>query len=174
MRPVVAHLRARFHHVFAYLDNLFGAARRSSLQCATSGDTKRLGEEILELFRKLGLLLHLCKCNLSGSKRVEILGIVVDTEKALFLLSAAKLSKIEIQARRLLRYAAQHRRQVRVTDIRRFAGIGNSVTPAVVDAHWRLRELFDSCKPCHVTEKGLLHGWGSTRLSQAAMRDLQW
>ena len=174
MRPVVAHLRARGHRVFAYLDDFFGAARRSSSKCATTGDTKLLGEEIQDLFRKLGLLLHPRKCDFSGSKRVEILGIVVDTEKALFLLSAAKLSKIEVQARRLLRYAAQHRRQVRVTHIRGFAGLGNSVTPAVVDARLRLRELFDSCKLRHVTEQGVLHGRGSTRLSHAAMRDLQW
>lgn len=98
---------------------------------------------------------------------------MVDTEKALFLLSAGKLSKIEVQARRLLRYAVQPRRHVRVTDIRRFSGLGNSVTPAVVDARLRLRELLDSFKPRHVIEQGLLHGRGSTRLSHAAMRDLQ-
>lgn len=69
---------------------------------------------------------------------------MVDTEKALFLLSAAKLSKIEVQARRLPRHAAQHRRHVGVTNNWCIASLGNSATPAVVDARLRLRELLDS------------------------------
>ena len=106
---------------------------------------------MLALFERLGPLLHPRKCDFLCSTRLEILGIFVDTRKKMLLLSAAKLSKTELQARRLIRYASQHRRYVRVTDIRRFAGLGNSVSPSVVDARLRLRELFDSTKvePCH-------------------------
>ena len=169
MQPVVALLRARGHRVFAYLDDLFGAACSSSWQGESTGDKEPLKEEIQELSRRMGLLLHPRKCHFSRIKHLEILFIVIDTEIARFLLSAAKLSKIKFHVHRLLRYATQYRRHVRVTDIRRFPGLGNSVTPAVVDDRLWLRELFDSFNLCHVTEQGLLHGGGSMRLSHAAM-----
>ena len=62
------------------------------------------------------------------------------------MLSPAKLAKVEVQARSLLRYASLHKRFVRVHDIRSFAGLGNSVSPAVVDARLRPRELFNCIK----------------------------
>lgn len=159
MKPVVAHLREKGHRVFSYLDDFFGSARGSGPHAASAADTRSLGEEVIALFARLGLLLHPHKCDFSGSRRLEIFGIVVDSEKEMFLLSVANLAKIEFQARRLLRYAAQHRRHVRVTDIRSFAGLRNSVTLAVVDARLRLRELFNCLTtghghtPPNITEK---------------------
>ena len=98
---------------------------------------------------------------------------MIETEKGLFLMSAAKLSEIAFQARRLLRYAPQHRCNVRLTDIQRFGGLEESVTPAVVGARLQLSELFDYCKPRHGTDHRLLHCRGSARLSHSVMRDLQ-
>ena len=146
MKAMVAHMREQGHRIFSYLDDFFGAALNSQGRPTSAKDTKEFGDAMVALFERLGLLLHPCKCDFSSSTRLEILGIVVDTRKAMMLLSAAKLSKIELQARRLLRYASQDLCYVRVTDIRRFAGLGNSVSLAVVDARLRLRELFDSTK----------------------------
>ena len=192
MKPVVAHLREKGHRVISFLDDFFGAARNSGPHGVSAADTRVLGDEMIALFAKLGLLLHPHMCDFSGSRRLEILGIVVDSEKELFLLSVSKLVKIEVQARRLLRYAAKHRRHVRVTDIRRFAGLGYSVIPAVVDARLRLCELFNRVTSrvaisqtaakgvsgridCYTSpEKALRGEKGSRRLSHAAMRDLQW
>lgn len=53
----------------------------------------------MELIPGLGLQLHPHTCDFTGRRQLEILGIVVDTSRALFLLSEAKLSNIETQAR---------------------------------------------------------------------------
>lgn len=198
MRPVVAFLRARGHRVFSYLDDFFGAARPSSIGPASREDTQMLGQEMRSLFTRLGLALHPDKCDFGGKRQLEILGIVVDTDRALFVLSPAKLRKVEGHARRLLRYASRNKRCVKATDIRQFAGLGNSVSPAVVDARLRLRELFNALadgmtnvtSTCHghvaslgQSERSRCHGAsngarsatkGRRRLSHAAMRDLQW
>lgn len=172
MRPVVVHLRSMGHRAFAYLDDFFGAARSSTTGPASPSDTDQLHTEMKALFSALGLQLRPDKCDFSGSRQLDILGILVDTERALFLLSKKKLSKIELQARQLLRYASQHKRYVRVKDIRKFAGLGNSVTPAVVDARLRLRELFNSIKLCHSCVTGHVHPRSNlTELSMSRVRN---
>jgi hypothetical protein len=96
MRPVVSYLRARGHRVFSYLDDFFGAgstARKDHL--ATEDDTVHDGKDIRVLFARLGLTLHPTKSNVVGSRALEILGILVDTRRAQFLLSLEKLRKIE-------------------------------------------------------------------------------
>ena len=90
MKPVVAHLREKGHRVFSYLDDFFCAASSSSTHGASAADRRVLGDEIIALFAKLGLLLHTHKCDFSGSRRLEILGIVVDSKKELFLLGVSK------------------------------------------------------------------------------------
>ena len=149
MRPVAAHLRGQGHRIFSYLDDFFGALRSSILGLSTVADTVKFGQEMKTLFRRLGLSLHRGMCDFSGTRRLEILGILVGTERAMFVLSAEKLRKVEQEARRLLRYASQHKRRLRVSDIHRFAGISNSLSPAVVYARLHLRELFDAVKVCH-------------------------
>lgn len=146
MRPVVTYLRGRGHRVFSYLVDFFGAARSATLGTSGVADITTLGDEMKSLFFALGLSLHPGKCDFSRTRRLEILGIVVDTEQQRFLLSPTKLRKIEVSARGLLHYASRHRRVVRARDIRRFARLGNSVSPALVDARLRLRELFNAFK----------------------------
>lgn len=183
MKSVVSYLQSRGHRIYSYLDDFFGAARRGEAHVpATPDATSDLGDEICTLFRKLGLTLYPQKCDFREQTRLEILGIVVDTELAMFALSPEKLFKIETQARRLLSYARDHRRFARVRDIRRFSGLGNSVSQAVVDARLRLRELFNSMcatQPVKNIEKtnsldSLKDMKGSVRISHAAIRDLRW
>jgi Reverse transcriptase (RNA-dependent DNA polymerase) len=86
MRPVVAHLRSKGHRVYSYLDDFFGAARTDDASASTmEGDTKRVGQDISELFRRLGLWLHPTKCDFSGQRALEVLGILVDTQRKMFL-----------------------------------------------------------------------------------------
>jgi ribonuclease HI len=145
MRPVVAHLRSRGHRIYSYLDDFFGAAATACAGApATEVDTQQAGRDISALFRRLGLWLHPTKCDFSGRRELEILGILVDTRRAMFLLSPTKLRKLETAARRLLAYASSHRRHVPARALRSFAGLGNSTNLAVVDARLRLRELFDA------------------------------
>jgi ribonuclease HI len=145
MRPVVSYLRAKGHRVFSYLDDFFGAgATPRNDHPATEADTARLETDMRSLFARLGLTLHPTKCDFAGSQSLEILGILVDTRRAQFLLAPEKLRKVEGAARRLLAHARTHRRYVSARALRSFAGLGNSTGLAVVDARLRLRELFDA------------------------------
>jgi hypothetical protein len=78
--------------VFYYLDDFFGdgyTARKDHPM--TEDDMVRAGNDIRALFARLGLTLHSTKCNFAGSRALKILGILVDTCRAQFLLSPAKL-----------------------------------------------------------------------------------
>lgn len=119
----------------------------------------------MELFSRLGLQEHPNKCEITVRHQLEILGIVVNTSRALFPLGAAKRAKFRTQARRLLCHTAQHRRFARVTDLCRFAGLINSVSTAVVDACVRLPEILYSLTASVTCQ---------ARLSDAGIQDLQW
>jgi hypothetical protein len=126
MRRVVTHLRSLGHQIYSYLDDLFGAAANANEKVpATEADTLQAGRDIESLFRRLGLWLHPTKCDLSGQRELEILGILVDTRRAMFILSPVKLRKLETAARCLLANAASHRRHVPTREPRSFAGLGN-------------------------------------------------
>jgi hypothetical protein len=95
MRPVVSYLRALGHCVFSYLDDFFGAGSTArSDHPATEAATARAGWDIRQLFARLGLTLHPTKCGFAGSRSLEILGILVDTRRAEFLLSPSKLRRV--------------------------------------------------------------------------------
>jgi hypothetical protein len=133
MRPVVAHLRSLGHRIYSYIDDFFGAAVTANEEVpATEADTLLAGWDIESLFIQLGLWLHPKKCYFSGQRELEILGILVDTRRAMFPLSPVKLRKLETAARRPLAYAASHRRHVPARALRSFAGLGNSTNMAVV------------------------------------------
>jgi Reverse transcriptase (RNA-dependent DNA polymerase) len=145
MAPVVGFLRKLGHRMFSYLDDFFGAPKPpTGGQPAQTRDCQGLGDLMRLLFTRLGLQLSPKKCFFGGSLSLEILGIVVDTQRQKFLLSPEKTLKVERAARALLRRAAQHRRHVPARALRKFAGLANSVSPAVVDCRLRLRELFDA------------------------------
>jgi Reverse transcriptase (RNA-dependent DNA polymerase) len=144
LRPVVQDLRRQGHRVISYLDDLSGAPRTDHGDTpANQADAARAGRDIRELFGKLGLKLHPTKTDFQGKYALELLGIVVDTRRQLYLLSPSKLAKIS-QAARLLRLKAiRHTRRCGLRDIQRFCGLGNSVYLAVTDARLHLRALFD-------------------------------
>jgi hypothetical protein len=159
MRPVVALLRSMGHRVFSYIDDFFGAGRTArNDHPATVADTMRVERDIHALFARLGLALHPTKCDFSGAQSLEILGILVNTRPAKFLLSAQKLRKVEVAAQCLLSYARPHRMHVPARALRSFAGLGNSTGHAVVDARLRLRELFDALslagRPAEISKLG--------------------
>jgi hypothetical protein len=80
------------HRVYSYLDDIFGAAATAHAGVpATEADTKMAGRDISTLFRRLGLWLHPTKCDFVGKRELEVLGILVDTKRKMFLLSPAKL-----------------------------------------------------------------------------------
>lgn len=114
MYPVVGFLRKLGHRVFSYLDDFFGSSRAGPENTpANPGDIRELEQLIRGLFRKLGLSLHPTKCDFRGNRRLEILGILVDTEEQKFLVPPSKVQKLKRSARALLRYAASHCRYLR-------------------------------------------------------------
>lgn len=99
MAPVVGFLRRLGHRAFSYLDDFFGAAKARWPGKPTGvEDTADLGRVMGLLFDKLGLTLHSDKCFFEGTTRLEILGILVDTEEQQFLLSPKKLAAIKKSA----------------------------------------------------------------------------
>jgi hypothetical protein len=145
VRPVVAYQRANGHRIFSYLDDFFeaGATARND-HPATAADTEREEMDIRSLFARLGLDLHQKKCHFVRSQSLEILGIMVDTRCAQFLLFPAKTGQVESAAMRLLAHARAHRRHVSARALRSFVGLLNSTGLTVGDALLRLSELFDA------------------------------
>jgi hypothetical protein len=87
MSPVVAHLRSKCHRIYFYFDNFGAAATGCVGDPATEEDMARAGRDICSLFRRLGLWLHPTKSDFTGWRALEILGIFVDTRRAIFRLS---------------------------------------------------------------------------------------
>ena len=71
LKPVIAHLRARGHRIYSYLDDFFGAARSSAQGEGTmEHDTAFLGTELCHLFARISLELHPEKCDFSGRQQL--------------------------------------------------------------------------------------------------------
>jgi hypothetical protein len=84
MRPVVAHLRTMGHLVYSYLEDFFGTPGTAiEDKPSTEADSKKAGRYIFLLFRLLCLWLHLTKIDFSGKRALKILGILVDTRRAM-------------------------------------------------------------------------------------------
>jgi hypothetical protein len=167
LRPVVQELRRQGHRVILNLDDLSGVPRTDHGDTpATRADAARVGREIRELFGKLGLKLNPTKTDFQGKHASELLGILVDTRRQLYLLPPSKLAKIS-QAARLLRLKAiRHKRRCGLRDIQRFCGLGNSVFLAVTDARLHLRALFDCASAATPSRR--------VKLCHQSPRDLAW
>jgi hypothetical protein len=80
-------------------------------------DAARGGREIRSLFEELGLKLLPSKIAFQGKNALDLLGIVVDTRRQLYLLSPSKLAKIS-QAVRLFRLKSfRQKRRCSLRDI---------------------------------------------------------
>jgi hypothetical protein len=90
---------------------------------ASQADVAWAGREIRELFGKLGLKLHPTKTDLQGMHALELLGILVDTRRQLYLLSPSKLAKISQAARLFRMRAIRHKRRCSLRDIQRFVDL---------------------------------------------------
>jgi hypothetical protein len=87
MRPVLQELRRQGHRIISYLDNISGAPRfNRQMLPATPSDVKTAGEEIRALLSRLGMPLHPTKTDLSGKKALELLSVVVNNQRQLYLL----------------------------------------------------------------------------------------
>jgi hypothetical protein len=167
LRPVVQELRRQGHRIISYLDDISGAPRsKSQMLQAKPSDAETAGEEIRALFSRLGISLHPTKTDFSGKKSIELLGIVVDTQRQLYLLSPEKLRKISSAANAFRQACIQRKRRCSLRDLQRFCGLANSTNLAVTYARLHLRALFNCAGAAQTSHRVIL--------CHQSLRDLEW
>jgi hypothetical protein len=167
LRPVIQELRRQGHRIISYLDDISGAPRTECVDTpASQADAERAGREIQSLFADLGLKLHPTKTDFSGKHALELLGIVVDTRRQLYLLSPEKLRKISQAARLFRKDCIRRKRRCSLRDVQRFCGLANSVSLAVTDARLYLRALFNCTSAATPSHR--------VTLCHQSLRDLIW
>jgi len=173
-RPVVGRLREMGFVFKAYVDDFGGRPPvRDTGQPATKADARRGWRTVADLMASLGLTVHLHKAEREKTMEQPLLGHVVDTRLGVFLLQPQRVMKIETMAAALLRYAAKHRRWMRLGTLRSLCGTAISTTLSVPQARCRTQSLFAAMRP------PLRHGGGTPgrrdlRLGHQALADLKW
>ena len=159
-RPGRGYLR-----VLPYLDDFLCV-------CRSREEAVLAARWIRELLDDLGLPWHPSKCQWEPVQVLEHLGLVIDTERGLFLVSPKRVAKIQRAARDLLCRAAAGRRWLPAKAVAAFAGLGQSTSLAVTCARLHLRSLYDDLA------KGVSQssqGWGgNVKLSHQSVTDLEW
>lgn len=170
LRPMVQELRRLQHAVISYLDDIGGSPRAGLAEAAhsTAADAKVAKAEVSELASRLGVQIHPVKQDFSGSKALDLLGILVDTKHGLYLLSPEKLHKVRASALAVQRESRRRRRFVGLKHLRSFAGLAQSTHLAVTDARLHLRAIWDDIAAAERRRSGFV------RLSHQACRDLMW
>jgi len=167
MRPVVEHLRQADFRIMAYVDDFGGAPPAPPGQAATSAQAAAGYRFIERLFGELGLKLHPTKGVRHGPTRMRLLGHLIDTRLARFLLPEDRVDKLVGLAQALTRYASQHRRWVNFIALRRFCGTAVSTTLSVPTARYHLRSLFTALQFKHPSKSDV-------RIGRQAAKDLHW
>lgn len=165
---MVQDLRRKRHAFIAHLDDIGGAPRPGFAEAsnATFADVSVAKKEIYELYNRLGAHIHPRKHDFTGSKAMELLGILVDTEAGLYLLSNEKLKKVGASAMAVMRESRRCRRFVELKHLRSFAGLAQSTHLAVTDARLLLRAIWDDVAEAERRRCGF------ARLSYQACRNI--
>lgn len=99
--------------------------------------------------------------------QVRLLGHLVDTRLARFLLPPDRVDKLVAAAEALSRQASANRRWVSLTALRRFCGAVMSTSLSVPYARYHLRSLYNALQHRNARP-------GQARLGHLALRDLRW
>ena len=174
LRPFIQQLRKGGHRVISYIDDVAGAPRPSLLssgrKVASAEDALQARVEATQLAERLGLSLHPIKQDFSGTQRLEILGIMVDSRKGTYTLSDTKLEKIRQSAMAVMRESARNKRLVSARHLRSFAGLCQSAILAVPGTRLYLRPIWDCLEDKLAGKVRLPH---STRPSLRFFGDLK-
>ena len=143
----------RGYRVCSYVDDF--AVAPSMGRHSTQGDCIKASRYLDGHLLRYGLTRHSTKGVWgSGSQVVQHLGFVIDTVRGTFEVPAAKLDKIEMGARRLLRMAQCKSRRVPMKELSSFIGRAQSLRLAVPDTAFRLRASYVSLYGKEGTEDG--------------------
>lgn len=167
VRPVFQHLREQGCRILAYVDDFGGAPAAAPGQPATTAQAVAAYKMIERLLGELGLKMHPTKGVRHGPTQVRLLGHLVDTQLARFLLLADCFDTIVQLATGLSRRATDHRRWVAFRPLRRFCGTAVSTTLSVPSARYHPRSLFTAMQ-------GRTGRTGDVRLGAQALKDLRW
>lgn len=171
-RPVVARLREMGFALTAYVDYFGG---RPPVAIPGRPATRPRGwQQARELLASLGLKAHERKGEREGTTEIPLLGHVVDTGRGVLRLQPKRVEKIELMAAALLRYAAGHRRSVRLRTLRSFCGHAVSTTLSVSQARYRTQSLFAAMRPLLRAQDLRRPRQRDLRLGHQALADLRW
>lgn len=167
MRPVVQQLREEGFRIIPYVDDFGGAPPAEPGEPATQQQARAAYQYIERLFGELGLKMHPTKGVKDGPTCVRLLGHLVDTKLARFLLPPDRVDKIAAMAVGLSRRATDHRRWVSFETLRRFCGRAVSTTLSVPSARYHLRSLFTAMQYRRPRSNDV-------QLGRQAIKDLKW
>lgn len=167
MRPIVQVLREKGFRMKAYVEDFGGAPPSPPGQPATKAQAVAAYKMVERLFGELGLKMHPVKGTRDGPTQVRLLGHLVDTRLARFLLPDDRVDKIAAMAVGVSRRATAHRRWVSFRALRQFCGTAVSTTLSVPSARYHLRSLFTAMMFRTGTS-------GDVRLGHQTLLDLRW
>lgn len=167
MRPVAAHIRAEGFRMLAYVDDFGGAPPSPAGLPATREQAVAAYKMVERLFGELGLRIHPTKGVCDGPTQARLLGHLVDTRLARFLLPPDRVDKLVAASESLSRHASANQRWVSFVALRRFCGAAVSTSLSVSTARYHLRSLYTSLQHRHPRS-------GHARLGHQALRDLRW
>lgn len=167
MRPVVQYLREQDLRIREYLDDFGGAAPAAPGKPTTKAQAVAAYEMVEKRFGALFLTLHPNKGVKDVLTRVRLLGNLVDTRLARFLLPDDRVYKIVAQASSLSRNATEHRLWMSFRPLRKFCGPTVSTALSAPAACYHLRSLLISMQYRHGAS-------GDVCLGSQAWKDLMW
>lgn len=167
MAYLVRHLRRMGLWVLPYVDDLRIAPSPHGTW-ATLSHCLRESVRIDEVLRKLGVRRRRDKgVWREGGKRLEHLGVVVDSVLKRFEVTPFKADRVKKGAESLMRQVRQGRRYVVADSVRSFCGLCASFTLAMPWCCFYTRALFDSLM------SGKRDARGRVRLNHQAISDLR-
>ena len=133
LRPVLGILRSRGIRLVAYLDDILVLSRSRKAAVRDSN-------MVLELLQNLGFLINDKKSVLKPSKKMEFLGVVINTKRLIVQVPKKKLNKFLKEARQIYNKAKNHK-QITIRKLAGIIGKLNSMAQAMQGTELHIRGL---------------------------------
>lgn len=142
MRGFVRYMREKLgYRVMPYIDDFLVISARVG-RVAQESDVTDARIRVTRLIKRLGITRKVGKGCWEGSRKIDHLGVHIDSEKMRVYVSDAKVSRVQDTARKLLRQAHRNRRILPADTIRRSCGVCVSLYLALPLALFFTRSLY--------------------------------